>query len=923
VTKTPEFLTRRCEELVAGAGAATEWVRDVRGSSQRLDREADGLIERLRRSRNLARRLGAAAARPMSVGFFGLSQAGKSYLISALAANAQGELETVMDGQRLNFISHINPPGDGKEATGLVTRFTRHRLETPPERPVVLTLFSESDLIKILGNSFFNDFDHQRVEFRNEPDFLAAHVSALEAKRQPAETGGMTAEDVVDVMDYFLKRFPSSMKIFEAAFFPAATELAPRLLPADRAELFSVLWGGIADLTATYRRFRDVLQHLGHARRVAAPVDALVRRIDGQLSQKDSIMNVDLLQRFGRDDSDLLEVAPAGPDGWMAPVGVPRSLLAGLAMEMLFELADQPQATLLQDVDLLDFPGYRGRLDVVDLDEVRRKLEGRDPVAELILRGKVAYLFERYTDDQEMNVLVLCTPCHKQSDVNALGPALEAWINSTQGETPDQRARRRPGLVWAITMFDHRLAPKPGETADLMRGSWAGMMRLTLLERFEKYEWVAQWGPSKPFDNIFLVRKRGMAQAVITTKGIEEAGIKPDQQARMGDLRRTFLEDPSVQRHVADPAAAWDGVIAINDGGMGRLAAYLEQVALPQVKLDRIGELVDHITQDLARHQLGAFFRADGAGEVERKTKLAEMVMTAIKARPTSFAELLRALQPNADTLRSLYLRADSTPGTGGRRDGRSGPRPREWRTDQPGRFRFRRPRRGDRRQGVRRGDRRTCRPLRLVGGQRLDAPVAAVAREHRDAPLPRPAGRGVAGGGRRGHHRRHALPHRGQAGGGPAQGRDRRRDHPGQAGGPAGAGRRHPVRRFHRLHGLRRAAAGPAPGLDRRPRPPGLPAAGPDRQGHPAPVDAQPHQLPGRLHRRLVRGLPRLGHRQCRPCRRQRDQPRAEPAPGRNPEDHRRRHAGCRANRIRGSLTCLSRSTLVPTSSAAPATAS
>lgn len=81
-----------------------------------------------------------------------------------------------------------------------------------------------------------------------------------------------------------------------------------------------------------------------------------------------------------------------------------------------------------------------------------------NPVSQLILRGKVAYLFERYTDSQEMNILIVCTPSTKQSDVNSVGPVLERWIHKTQGESPEQRAERKPGLLWAITMFDMRIS---------------------------------------------------------------------------------------------------------------------------------------------------------------------------------------------------------------------------------------------------------------------------------------------------------------------------------------------------------------------------------------------------------------------------------------------------------------------------------
>ena len=71
----------------------------------------------------------------------------------------------MLDAERLDFIDHVNPPGAAKEATGLVTRFSCIHQETPPGFPVVLKLLSEADLVKVLGNSFFCDFDKERVVF--------------------------------------------------------------------------------------------------------------------------------------------------------------------------------------------------------------------------------------------------------------------------------------------------------------------------------------------------------------------------------------------------------------------------------------------------------------------------------------------------------------------------------------------------------------------------------------------------------------------------------------------------------------------------------------------------------------------------------------------------------------------------------------
>jgi hypothetical protein len=659
---TPERLIGRCAAAVEGAQAAEAWVIEARDGSESLDADADGLIERLRRTRNQARRLGAAASRPMAAGFFGLSQAGKSYLISALARGANGSLETLMDGERLNFISHINPPGGGKEATGIVTRFTRRPTQGPSGFPVALSLLSEADLIKIIGNTYFLDFDREKRGEAFDHDRLRAHLAPFAKLVRDRDAGGLSADGVVDVMDYFVKRFPSSMEVFEADFWKAATRLAPRLAPRERAELLSPLWGGVEELTAAYVRLQGGLSRLGHASAAHAELAALVKPDGaGGFTQSDSIMNVDMLARLGRDDADTVNVAPVIDGEVRSSVGIPRSLLAALAREMTFVLADPPQAKLLETVDLLDFPGYRGRLKVGNLKEVAERLEGRDPVAELILRGKVAYLFERYTDDQEMNVLVMCTPCHKQSDVQDIGGALTEWIASTQGETPEIRAARKPGLIWALTMFDMRLTPKPDETEDLIRNGWLGMMKLALLEKFEQFEWVNKWTPNAPFANLFLVRKPGMAAGVIRSDGDgrRETGIEPSQAERLAMLRRTFVADPTVGRHIADPAAAWDAMMALDDGGMAALIAYLEDVAKPEAKFARIAERVDTLVRRLVEDDLGPYRFREGEDALKEKQEKAKRVTAALAERAFMLGELLSLMQPSLEHVRGLYLSSE------------------------------------------------------------------------------------------------------------------------------------------------------------------------------------------------------------------------------------------------------------------------
>lgn len=666
MSTAPGDLKERCDQVHAGLGEAVGWVGDVRPTARRLDRDADGLTETLRRSRNLCRRLSQAAERPLSIGVFGMSQAGKSYLISTLARAAHGELFTELDGRRFNFISHVNPPGGGKEATGLVTRFTRRPVDGPAGFPIRLTLFSEADLVKILGNSFFHDFDRERVVMVDDADEIRNHLARYEALARPQPTGGLDEDAMVDLMDYFERRFARSMEPLRGDFWPTVIDLAPRLGPAERGGLLSLLWGGIDDFTKVYVHLRDVLERLSGARTVYAPIEALVvKRGEDFEWNESSIVNVDVLNRLGKDAATPLPVVPVVDGRALPQVGVPRSVLTALTAEMTFVLADPPLASLLERVDLLDFPGYRGRLAVTSLDDVRKELrrDDVDPVAQLLLRGKVAYLFERYTEDQEMNVLLMCTRCDQQIEITTLAPVLTQWVHATQGENPAARAGRPPGLVWVLTQLDRRLEPKPGQTETQQRQEWSNMIHITLLERFSQAEWLHEWSPGRAFDNVFLMRKPGMLRSVIETDPTSgERALLPGQADRLATARGMFVEDQNVGIHVRDREAAWDAVLRLNDGGMERLASYLAQVAVEETKLARIAEQIARLTDEIVARRLGPYYFAEGADEVNQKEALAKQVARAVETQADGFGELLFRMQPPSEQLRQLYLRADATP---------------------------------------------------------------------------------------------------------------------------------------------------------------------------------------------------------------------------------------------------------------------
>lgn len=143
---------------------------------------------------------------------------------------------------------------------------------------------------------------------------------------------------------------------------------------------------------------------------------------------------------------------PLGKDGRKA---ARRAVVTALTAEITIFMREQPD-DFFSYTDLLDFPGYRSRLKILDLD---KELEREGALQNLFLRGKVAYLFERYCEEHELTSMLLCIGPGNQ-EVQDLPRAVYDWICSTHGENPAHRAGKAPSLFFVLTKMDMEFEKK-------------------------------------------------------------------------------------------------------------------------------------------------------------------------------------------------------------------------------------------------------------------------------------------------------------------------------------------------------------------------------------------------------------------------------------------------------------------------------
>ena len=563
---------------------AVEWLR-VPANEERVGSGRRSLEREIRRLAVSADKLAAASDRLMCVSVFGPSQVGKSHLVSVLAAPTGKELMAVFDGQPdTSYIRKINPD-KGKEATGLVTRFTTQSMASPPNYPVCLRLLSHADIIKILCNGFFvdgkaNKYEAEQVKTIN----ISEHIAKFQALATGQHNNGLKIEDIWDLQDYVrtsLGEFSFYRKI-DPVFWDAAGEIVSKLEPQALPAFFEVLWNRHEAITSLYTRLIAALRALNFADNAFCPLDAI--------TEETRIIDVDALKDLVSETGDMIGVATASG----VPAQMPRAILAALTAELRIVVRERAW-DFQRHTDILDFPGYRTR----GLSGLEEEHEGKDGLAgrfiyekavtlkNIFLRGKVDYLFQRYVAEQELTGMMLCIK-ESNLEVETLPTVVNDWIGRTHGPSPAERVGKPVLLFFILTRFDLMLKEKANESEADPVANFEGRMNASLIDKFSAHSWPSQWVPEKPFNNMFLMRSPAAKSELFQFDADQEIGLRPEVKERVDTLRDAFASAPLVKTHFADPTRAFNEMMKAADGGTGYIVENLSKVCLPNTKQEQI-----------------------------------------------------------------------------------------------------------------------------------------------------------------------------------------------------------------------------------------------------------------------------------------------------------------------------------------------
>ncbi len=660
---TKEELSQKCTLIKQVIDDGIGWV----STNAEEDKREVTISDLKTYKRHISRYADALVKRP-AIAIFGQSQVGKSYLVSNLAKTPQSYSLLVKvpgSGDEIDFIKNINPPGGGKEATGLVTRFTTDDIFETSWKPFELKIFSQADLVCIIANGYFSDITHYTYAIDREK--IQKKISELSQYKDKAPRTGFSEDDVYNIKEYLNDRFRDHFLIKDLNsinFWDDLAGLIPYIDPMERWNILEFLWGQQPFFTTFFKDLSAGLSKIKFLKSVRVDLDALT-------PQSDTILDVERLREYFKDDK---KPAVKLYDGGTLLSELDRSILSALTAEVVMPLADETaeheNRRFLKDADVLDFPGARSRQQIPEIT-----FEEKDNEDKLLvfLRGKVAYLFDHYNINFEVSTLMFCMD-DKQPEVTDLPKFLYDWISKVHGNSPEKREERERQLELLIgkteieriipllvvfTKFNIEMQGNPAteQPGDLgphnskwtarIGANFADQMGISISDM-----WIDKWNSKGTFKNVFPLRDPKWSKSIYDgydTDG-KETGIKPEYVQKMKDMEKSWLNHPDVIKHIHNPLECWKETTELNKSGLEYIVKYVTPTTNPIIKREQIKGRIEQLQEDL-QSLLSNFYRGGTIDEKLQKARInaaqSFMQMMKMQKEKNSFGHLLNLLMLN------------------------------------------------------------------------------------------------------------------------------------------------------------------------------------------------------------------------------------------------------------------------------------
>ena len=559
--------------------------------------------QRFKDFRRVAKKIKNSISNRCSVAAYGESQVGKSYLMSSLLSSSTTPFVITDGDKEYSFIDKINSSGGNNakiESTGLITRFTTECKNEKMRNYVKVQNLSIVDILMLIVDSYYNDIKINLKTSLSSSDINKSLINLQKSwnKQIPSQTV-IEEDDIREIEDYIKDVIGNNASsLLSSDFFNVIAENIKYISIESWDEVFSLMWNRNELMSRLFISLLNEYRKISFIQEIYVPFSAVIR-------DNGTILKVQWLDLICGKKSDDPEGFPImtteiyGSDENLLASDFSKSFLSAIAAEVTFILPSTiaQERGFLDKIDLLDFPGARPRLG----DEKREaELKYAEDMPEILRRGKVAYLFNKYTRDRLIGSVLACF--HNDQKGASIGNSLTSWIEKEIGATPELRARNiknigRSPLFIVATKFNKDLSRHKDDKEGALTNHWS-RFNVTLPEAMSSCRWFNDWVSQndnlKPFKHIFPLRDffwsgigpdksylfDGYSDGSNSPKSAEKGQHQQEGFPNyFEELKRSFVTEESVIRCFENPEETWEDVATVNNDGSKAIIRAITEIS--------------------------------------------------------------------------------------------------------------------------------------------------------------------------------------------------------------------------------------------------------------------------------------------------------------------------------------------------------
>lgn len=607
----------------------------------------------LTRLRRLAAALYSSAKVPVAAAVYGPSQVGKSLFVGrVLQASSDDYSPLGRDEQNgppayfqfLSFDTDLNPQSGSNEATALVTRFTtkdRIAANMSPEYPVMVRALTRAQWLRVLARGFqvecvTPDKNWTQEQLEELFDEVATRYSSTEVDRR-------WRLDLIDAYAY--------MRVVDRRGFQSKESVLNGLLnryPLSEdgyiAVAASMFWNNWPSLTSLFMRINNFLSSIASEEHDPAILThwAGVRfLLDSQRAKQHERRNSRCFKFVKWSDIRLMEKNgwhvleyEEGRGGGNEQLETIQASMLEMVMPVLPHRLNESWRKVIESIDILDIPGMRAGRQGAEQGK-RQSADTIEEQMEIVKRGKVAYLFERYTEEMLIQTLLLLARGGNLEVTSQMKYHIDKWGRARYGDEiwPKKVRDKLPALFLGITGIDEEFRNRDEFANPMLYNTRLNQLADALGEVMSDFG-----GENQPFMNVYPLRYPGTWDA--NRKAQEEEGIEKWNKAG-----EAFLKSAAVQKYVANPETKWDRAIRDDDGGLSLISEGWREVTTAHKKQEQLENNIKEVRSRLSQLAKSWYVNADSNIDREQRKMCAEKVLDWLRSNPQAIYDRVQTLQ--------------------------------------------------------------------------------------------------------------------------------------------------------------------------------------------------------------------------------------------------------------------------------------